>query len=156
MIDLTLPAGALQRSTLNTLVEELTATVLHWEGVADNPATRAMAWAFVHELRSGAINVGGKPAELPVTGLSNRATGLAGYYRPAQGAAPQRTGARGDRAGAHRRGRDQHRGTHPPRLVHAQRAVRGPSGARPAAFLRMTDWTRSPGRRDSDYLAFAE
>src|ERR1700738_421200 len=66
MIDLTLPAGALQRSALTTLVEDLTTTVLHWEGVADNPATRAMAWVFVHELPSGAVNVGGRPAELPI------------------------------------------------------------------------------------------
>jgi len=66
MIDLTLPAGALQRSALTTLVEDLTTTVLHWEGVADNPATRAMAWVFVHELASGAVNVGGKPAALPI------------------------------------------------------------------------------------------
>ena len=29
MIDLTLPAGALQRSALTTLVEDLTATALH-------------------------------------------------------------------------------------------------------------------------------
>ena len=66
MIDLTLPAGALQGSALTTLVEDLTTTVLHWEGVADNPATRAVAWAFVHELPSGAVNVGGRPAELPI------------------------------------------------------------------------------------------
>src|ERR1700731_4620790 len=66
MIDLTLPAGALQRSALTTLVEDLTTTVLHWEGFADNPATRALAWAFVHELPRGAVNVGGKPAELPI------------------------------------------------------------------------------------------
>jgi len=66
MIDLTLPTGALQRSALTTLVEDLTTTVLHWEGVADNPATRAMAWVFVHELPHGAVNVGGKPAELPI------------------------------------------------------------------------------------------
>jgi len=66
MIDLTLPAGALQPPALTTLVEDLTTTVLRWEGVADNPATRAMAWAFVHELPSGAVNVGGRPAELPI------------------------------------------------------------------------------------------
>jgi phenylpyruvate tautomerase PptA (4-oxalocrotonate tautomerase family) len=66
MIDVTLPAGALQRSAMTTLVDDLTTTVLHWEGVADNPATRAMAWAFVHELPSGAVNVGGKPTELPI------------------------------------------------------------------------------------------
>jgi phenylpyruvate tautomerase PptA (4-oxalocrotonate tautomerase family) len=66
MIDLTLPAGALQPAALATLVEDLTTTALHWEGVSDNPATRAIAWAFVHELPSGAINVGGKPAKLPV------------------------------------------------------------------------------------------
>jgi phenylpyruvate tautomerase PptA (4-oxalocrotonate tautomerase family) len=66
MIDLTLPAGALQRSALTTLVEDLTTTALHWERVADNPATRAMAWVFVHELPRAAVNVGGKPAELPI------------------------------------------------------------------------------------------
>ena len=46
MIDLTLPAGALQRSALTTLVEDLTSTALHWERVADNPATRAMGEAM--------------------------------------------------------------------------------------------------------------
>jgi hypothetical protein len=61
-----MPAGALQRSALTTLVEDLTTTVLHWEGVADNLATRAMAWVFVHEVPHGAVNVGGKPAGLPV------------------------------------------------------------------------------------------
>jgi phenylpyruvate tautomerase PptA (4-oxalocrotonate tautomerase family) len=66
MIDLTLPAGALQRSALTNLVEDLTTTVLHWEGVADNSATRAVAWAFVHEVPHGAVNVGGKPTELPI------------------------------------------------------------------------------------------
>src|SRR3977135_2249681 len=66
MIDLTLPAGALQRSTLTTLVEDLTTTVLHWERVADNPAPRAMAGGFVHEPPRGGVKVGGKPAELPI------------------------------------------------------------------------------------------
>ena len=62
MIDLTLPAGALQRSALTTLVEDLTTTALHWEGIPDTPASRAMAWVFVHELPSGAVNVGGRAA----------------------------------------------------------------------------------------------
>jgi len=68
MIDLTLPADALQPPALTTLVEDLTTTVLRWEGVADNPATRAMAWAFVHELPSGAVNVGAGPPNCPSTG----------------------------------------------------------------------------------------
>ena len=94
MIDLTLPAGALQPSALTTLVEDLTTIVLRWEGVADNPATRAMAWAFVHELPQRGRQrrrQARRTAHLP--GLSDRAAGLAGHYRPTQRAPPQRTGA---------------------------------------------------------------
>jgi len=40
MIDLTLPAGALQPSGPDTLVEDLTTTVLHWEEL---PTTRPPA-----------------------------------------------------------------------------------------------------------------
>jgi phenylpyruvate tautomerase PptA (4-oxalocrotonate tautomerase family) len=66
LFDLTLPAGALQRSALTALIDGLTTTALHWEGIPDTPASRAMAWVFVHELPSGAVNVGGRPAELPI------------------------------------------------------------------------------------------
>ena len=66
LFDLTLPAGALPRSALTTLIEGLTTTALHWEGIPDTPASRAMAWSFVHEPPCGAVNVGGRPAELPI------------------------------------------------------------------------------------------
>ncbi len=65
MFDLTLPAGALEPSALAELVEGITTALLHWEGAPDNPASRALAWGFVHELPEGAINVGGEPVELP-------------------------------------------------------------------------------------------
>ncbi len=55
LFDLTLPAGALPRSALTALIEGLTTTALHWEGIPDTPASRAMAWVFVHELPSGAV-----------------------------------------------------------------------------------------------------
>jgi phenylpyruvate tautomerase PptA (4-oxalocrotonate tautomerase family) len=66
MFDLTLPAGALETPALTTLVEGLTSALLHWEGAPDNSVTRALSWGFVHELPEGAINVGGKPVELPI------------------------------------------------------------------------------------------
>jgi hypothetical protein len=53
LFDLTLPAGALPRSALTTLIEGLTTTALHWEGIPDTPASRAMAWVFVPQ-RTGA------------------------------------------------------------------------------------------------------
>lgn len=66
MFDVALPAGALEPSGLTTLVEGLTTALLRWEGAPDNPAARALSWGFVHGLPSGAVNVGGKPVELPI------------------------------------------------------------------------------------------
>lgn len=65
MIDLTLPKGALAPEARDKLVEDLTAALLRWEGAPDNPATRSISWAFVHELPEGGVNVGGRPAPEP-------------------------------------------------------------------------------------------
>lgn len=43
------------------LVEGLTTALLRWEGA---PGHASAVVGFVHELPSGAVNVGGKPAEL--------------------------------------------------------------------------------------------
>jgi phenylpyruvate tautomerase PptA (4-oxalocrotonate tautomerase family) len=66
MIDLTLPEGALEPDARAEAVAELTEALLRAEGAPDNEATRAMSWAFVHELPQDAVNVGGAPSERPV------------------------------------------------------------------------------------------
>ena len=65
MIDLTLPAGALEPDVRAKLVDDLTAALLRGEGAPDNEATRSISWAFVHELPEGGVNVGGRPPEQP-------------------------------------------------------------------------------------------
>ena len=66
MIDFTLPAGALSAEARADAVEQLTATLLKCEGAEDNEYTRAMTWAFVHELPADAVHVGGTVAERPI------------------------------------------------------------------------------------------
>jgi phenylpyruvate tautomerase PptA (4-oxalocrotonate tautomerase family) len=52
MIDLTLPQDALADDVRARLVDDLLATLLHWEGAPDNERSRSLAWAFVHEVKS--------------------------------------------------------------------------------------------------------
>lgn len=66
MIDLTYPEGALEPEARAEAVDKLTGVFLRLEGAPDNAATRALSWTIVHELPREAINVGGRPAELPV------------------------------------------------------------------------------------------
>jgi len=49
MIDLTLPAGALDDDARSWLVDELLTALLRWEGAPDNDLSRSLAWAFVHD-----------------------------------------------------------------------------------------------------------
>jgi phenylpyruvate tautomerase PptA (4-oxalocrotonate tautomerase family) len=62
MIELTLPEGALERDRRDALVEDLTATLLRWEGAGDSAVARSIAWAWVTEVPAGDFYVGGRPA----------------------------------------------------------------------------------------------
>ena len=66
MIDLTFPSGALTLESQAELVDQLTAALLRNEGAPDNDRTRAMTWMYLHEVPPAAINVGGRPAGVPV------------------------------------------------------------------------------------------
>lgn len=66
MIDVTLPAGLLTASAKDELASRLTAALLGAEGSPDTPYVRAIAWCFFDERPLGAIQVGGRPARVPV------------------------------------------------------------------------------------------
>ena|SRR5437763_8650773 len=66
MIDLTLPAGALGPQARAEAIGAMTEALLRAEGAPDNAATRAMSWAFVHELPADAVHVGGVRSDRPV------------------------------------------------------------------------------------------
>jgi phenylpyruvate tautomerase PptA (4-oxalocrotonate tautomerase family) len=56
MIDLTLPAGALDRATSGQLADDLLAILLRWEGAPPTTEAASLAWAFIHvvdEVRVG-------------------------------------------------------------------------------------------------------
>ena len=63
MIDLTLPASALDDAARSRLVDDLLTTLLHWEGAPDNDRSRSLAWAFVHE--ADAVVVASSPTGKP-------------------------------------------------------------------------------------------
>ena len=48
MIDLTVPQGAVDASRL---VDDLTKTLLKWEGVPDNPVADGISWGYVTRSR---------------------------------------------------------------------------------------------------------
>ena len=48
MVDLTLPADALDDDTRADLVQKLLATLLRWEGAPEGDRAKSLAWAFVH------------------------------------------------------------------------------------------------------------
>jgi phenylpyruvate tautomerase PptA (4-oxalocrotonate tautomerase family) len=62
MIDLYHQEGSFTPQAQAVLVNELTALLLEMEGAADNMSSRAMSWCFLHELPTGAINIGGRPS----------------------------------------------------------------------------------------------
>jgi phenylpyruvate tautomerase PptA (4-oxalocrotonate tautomerase family) len=66
MIDVTLPAGLLTASAKDELASRLTAALLSAEGAPDTHYVRAIAWCFFDERPLGAIQVGGRPARVPV------------------------------------------------------------------------------------------
>lgn len=64
MMDITIPAGALEPEAEQQLLATLTDVLLKEEGAdPGNPVARAIAWVFLH--RPAAVYVAGKPAELP-------------------------------------------------------------------------------------------
>jgi phenylpyruvate tautomerase PptA (4-oxalocrotonate tautomerase family) len=66
LIDVTMPAGALQPAARAELVERLGETLLKWEGAPDSEFVRAIMWVHVHELPEGAMNAAGRPVAEPV------------------------------------------------------------------------------------------
>ena len=63
LIELFVPEGALEADTRDRLVEELTTTLLRWEGAPDNEMSRAISWGYVHEVPAGHQYVGGRPLD---------------------------------------------------------------------------------------------
>jgi phenylpyruvate tautomerase PptA (4-oxalocrotonate tautomerase family) len=62
LIELSLPTGALEPSTRDALVADLTTLVLAYQHAPDNEITRSISWAYVDER---ALYVGGHPADTP-------------------------------------------------------------------------------------------
>jgi phenylpyruvate tautomerase PptA (4-oxalocrotonate tautomerase family) len=70
MLELTYPEGALDANARTSLVEELTATLLRWEGAPDTQLFRDATWAYVNEQPAWAVNRAGKPADSPTFHLA--------------------------------------------------------------------------------------
>ena len=49
-IEFTLPRGALSGDAIDSLMGEMTTTLLRYEGAPDSDASREISWGFVHEL----------------------------------------------------------------------------------------------------------
>ncbi len=62
MIDVKLPAGALDEATRATLADRLIATLLKWEKAPDNEVMRSITWCFFDERE---LHVGGPFAGQP-------------------------------------------------------------------------------------------
>lgn len=62
MIELTLPAGALDKPAQDALMQELTTTLLRWEGAPpDGEAARSVSWGYVDERPAANVYRGGAP-----------------------------------------------------------------------------------------------
>jgi phenylpyruvate tautomerase PptA (4-oxalocrotonate tautomerase family) len=63
MIDLTLPADALDDDSRADLVQRLLSTLLRWEGAPEGDRSKSLAWAFVHLVDSVVVahSPSGKP-----------------------------------------------------------------------------------------------
>jgi phenylpyruvate tautomerase PptA (4-oxalocrotonate tautomerase family) len=61
LIELFIPEGALEPDTRDRLVEDLTTTLLRWEGAPDNEVSRSISWGYVTEVAAGRQYVGGRP-----------------------------------------------------------------------------------------------
>ena len=65
LIELFVPEGALEADTRDRLVEELTTTLLRWEGAPDTEFFQSIMWVHVHELPAQAVNAAGAPVTEP-------------------------------------------------------------------------------------------
>jgi phenylpyruvate tautomerase PptA (4-oxalocrotonate tautomerase family) len=65
MIDLTLPEGTLSAESKTQLLARLTHILLKWEEAPDTPQAKSIAWAYVQEVKAGAMMVGGAIPEIP-------------------------------------------------------------------------------------------
>lgn len=61
MIDLTMPAGAVEPDAARRLTDELAASLLRWEGAPDTEFFREITWVYLHEVAPGRIAPGGRP-----------------------------------------------------------------------------------------------
>jgi phenylpyruvate tautomerase PptA (4-oxalocrotonate tautomerase family) len=69
MMDLTLPAGALDQDRRTALVDDLTTVLLRAERAPDTEFFREVTWVFVHELPAGHVYSAGRPIEQPLVRL---------------------------------------------------------------------------------------
>ena len=65
MIDVTLPEGALTPEARDTLAEQLTTTLLKWEGAAEIPFSRQITLVYFDERPEGYVYVAGERATEP-------------------------------------------------------------------------------------------
>lgn len=65
MIEVTVPAGALEATTARELQDELAGILLHWEGAPDSEFFREITWVYLHEIAPGRLAVGGRPGGAP-------------------------------------------------------------------------------------------
>jgi phenylpyruvate tautomerase PptA (4-oxalocrotonate tautomerase family) len=65
LIDLTMPAGALDAEVRGDLVRTLGSALLRWEGAPDTDFFKSIMWVHVHELPGEAITAAGEPVTEP-------------------------------------------------------------------------------------------
>jgi phenylpyruvate tautomerase PptA (4-oxalocrotonate tautomerase family) len=68
-IEFTLPRGALSGETIDSLMGEMTTTLLRYEGAPENDASREISWGYVHEVDrvyNGGAPLNGGPARYKV------------------------------------------------------------------------------------------
>jgi phenylpyruvate tautomerase PptA (4-oxalocrotonate tautomerase family) len=60
MINLTVPAGALEPPAREALLDELAGTLLRWERAPDTEFFRSITWVYAHEIARDAFAPGGR------------------------------------------------------------------------------------------------
>ena len=65
-LEVTYPAGAIDKGTRESLAESLTRTFMHWEGAPDTDFFRDQCWVYFHELPEGTVNRAGVPTPVPI------------------------------------------------------------------------------------------
>jgi phenylpyruvate tautomerase PptA (4-oxalocrotonate tautomerase family) len=70
MFELTYPEGALSAEARGSLVEQLTAALMRWEGAPDADFFRQATWGYLNEQPTWAINRAGAPADPPIFRLA--------------------------------------------------------------------------------------